>query len=281
MTTVRALGRQAKSEILGFSRNPTAAIFTLLFPLIFLLVGAGFRGSNATYKGQNVSYVELFLPMIIAFGIFTANYTNLAMRVTMLRDQGVLKRVRGTPVPTWVYMFGHIATSAVIAVGLTAVLGFGGYFVYGIHPNWSALPAMLVYIVLGAFAFCSMGLALSGLIPNGEAAPAIVQIPGFLQVFLAAAWTTSATGLLWTLLKLLPLTALSDAMHTMFSSTYSGNGFVARDIFALLGWGIVLSIVAVRNFRWENKPGVSRRRSRRSPSSNNNASDSRTTHSAA
>lgn len=97
---------QLVASLRQFVRNPVAAFFTLIFPLMFVVV---FNLLNADVylrasSGATVRFAQYFTPGIAAFGIITACYSSLAVTTVSQRDLGVLKRVRGTPLPpgsTW------------------------------------------------------------------------------------------------------------------------------------------------------------------------------------
>ena len=93
--------RQVRFENKAFWRNPAAAFFTFAFPLLFLVIFTTIFGddSGTLPTGQEVNGATYFTATILAFSVITACYTNIAMTVTIARDEGVLKRVHGTPLP--------------------------------------------------------------------------------------------------------------------------------------------------------------------------------------
>ena len=142
--------RQVRYENRAFWRNPPAAFFTFAFPLLFMAIFNVLFGERAA---------AFFTPAIIVFGVVTATYTNLAMTVTIARDEGILKRIRGTPLPPWAYLAGRIGHAVVIGFLLVVialllvviVAGFGA-LVYDVDVPWGALPAMLLVLAVAAAA---------------------------------------------------------------------------------------------------------------------------------
>jgi ABC-2 type transport system permease protein len=264
MSTASLVYKQVKSEVQNFRRNPTAAIFTIVFPLIFLSLGSLSNNKPATFEHRTIHYVDLLIPGVIAFGIFTASFTNLAMRITILRDLGVLRRVRGTPVPTWIYLAGHIGTSVLISFAMTAVLAIGGAVIYSVQIPTHMIVQVLAAIALGAFAFCAMALAISGFIPNADAAAPIVQLFSLPQFILGGIFfPITGSGPFWAFVRTLPLYHLSHTLKICFNLPSSSSHLVTKDLIALAAWGTGLTIIALRNFKWENKVGVRRRNPRR------------------
>ena len=109
-----------------------------------------------------------------AFGVISACYTNLAIALSFRRDSGVLKRVRGTPLPPWVFMAGNIGSSLIVSALLVALTTLAGVLFYGVvfPGRWVAL---VLTLAVGAFCFCALGLAMTTVIPTATASPAIVN----------------------------------------------------------------------------------------------------------
>ena len=113
--------RQVRYENRAFWRNPPAAFFTFAFPLIFLvLFNLLFGDEDLQVAGREVSASQFYVPAIAAFSIVTATFTNLAIGVSFSREQGLLKRLRGTPLPGWGYLFGRVAHAVLVTILLVA-----------------------------------------------------------------------------------------------------------------------------------------------------------------
>ena len=94
--------RQYRLERRLFWRNPSAAFFNFLLPLLFLaLFGAIFSG--------NQDDLNVLIPGIAGMSIMATTFSSLTMNLTFLREQGVLKRLRGTPLPSGAYLGGLAA----------------------------------------------------------------------------------------------------------------------------------------------------------------------------
>lgn len=235
--------RQIGYENRAFWRNPPAAFFTFAFPLIFmvifnLLFGAGAAG--------------FFTPAIIVFGVVTATYTNLAMTVTIARDEGILKRIRGTPLPAWAYLAGRIGHSVAIAFLLVVIVAGFGALVYGVDVPWDALPAMLLVLVVAAATFSALGLFVSGLIPNADAAPAVVNASILPVLFISNVFVQMENAPAWldTVSHLLPVRHFADAMMGLYASgAPAGVPWLELGVIGL--WGVIGVFGALRFFTWE------------------------------
>lgn len=235
--------RQIGYENRAFWRNPPAAFFTFAFPLLFMVIFNVLFGERAA---------GFFTPAIIVFGVVTATYTNLAMLMTIARDAGILKRIRGTPLPAWAYLAGRIGHSVAIAFLLVTIVASFGTLVYGVDFPWGALPAVVLVLVVSAAAFSALGLAVSGLIPNADAAPAVVNASILPVLFISNVFVQMENAPDWldTVSHLLPVRHFADAMMELYASG-ADAGIPWFDIGVIAAWGVVGVLAALRFFSWE------------------------------
>jgi ABC-2 type transport system permease protein len=226
----------------AFWRNPAAAFFTFAFPLIFLAVFSVLFGPEAA---------GFFTPAIIVFGVVNATFTNLAMTVSIERDEGVLKRVRGTPLPPWGYLVGRIGHAVLVALLLVVIVAASGALIYDVPVPWEALPAILLVLAVAAATFSALGLAISGLIPNADAAPAIVNAIVLPILFISNVFIQMDQAPDWlnTISLLLPVRHFADAMLELYNGTDPGVPWVEVGVMA--AWGVVGVVAALRFFSWE------------------------------
>jgi ABC-2 type transport system permease protein len=235
--------RQVRYENRAFWRNPAAAFFTFAFPLLFMVIFNVLFGAGAA---------TFFTPAIIVFGVVTATYTNLAMTVTIARDEGVLKRVRGTPLPAWAYLAGRIGHAVLVAFLLIAIVAAFGQLAYGVDVPWDALPVMLVLLVLATIAFSALGLGVSGLIPNADAAPAVVNATILPVLFISNVFIQMDNAPPWldTVSHLLPVRHFADAMLALYREG-AAAGVPWSELGVVAAWGVIGVLAALRFFSWE------------------------------
>src|SRR5437762_1795101 len=123
--------RQLRYTNRSFWRNPASAFFTFAFPLMFLVIFTAIFGGTTTTPFGEIKTSNYYIPAIATFSIITATYTNLAMSVSFLRDSGVLKRVRGTPIEPWVYIAARVLHAVLISLLLTAIVVVFGIAFFG------------------------------------------------------------------------------------------------------------------------------------------------------
>src|SRR3712207_2430444 len=145
--------------------------------------------------------------------VMTTTFTALAFNVTFLREQGVLKRIRGTPLPPSAYFGGLIANAVANALVQVALVVVIGHLVYDVSwpRDWLALA---VLTLLGVTAFSALGIALAQAIPNFDAAAAYVNAVFLPMIFISGTFyeTRHLPGALEAVAKALPLKHVIDGL---------------------------------------------------------------------
>jgi ABC-2 type transport system permease protein len=236
--------RQYRLERRMFWRNPSAAFFNFLLPLILLALVGGLASNDQ--KALNV-----IVPGIAGLSILSTTFTALAFNITQLREMGVLKRIRGTPLPTGAYLGGVAAnavTNAAVQIALVVLAG-RAFFGIGWPKDWIEL---VVFTTAGVACFAALGVAFSHVIPNFDSAPAYVNAV-FLPVILISGVffdANRAPKLVRDIAEALPLKYVIDGLS---GAMVTGKG-LADNLTALavvLLWGALGVFLAVRGFSWE------------------------------
>ena len=254
MSGLRIALRQLRYEQRSFRRNPRAAFFTVVFPLMFLVIFNLLFGDDAIdVTGGVTSASTFYVPAIAALSIISACYTNVAMTVSITRDLGVLKRLRGTPMPAWAYFAGVIGHVTLLSVLLVVVVVLFGAVFYDVEVPGRTLPAFALTVLVGAAAFSALGLALTGLIRDADAAPAIVNASVLPLLFISDVFITPGNAPEWlsAIADLFPVKHLSTALFAAFNPFEDGSGLRLGDLAVVAAWGAAGVLVALRTFRWE------------------------------
>jgi ABC-2 type transport system permease protein len=239
----RTAWRQYRLERRMFWRNPSAAFFNFALPLLFLaLFGAIFAGEQAS--------LDVIVPGIAGMSVVAATFSTLAYNVTYLRERGILKRMRGTPMPSSAYLAaigGHAVTNTLLQVGIITA---AGALLFGVDwpKDWVALG---VFLVAGVACFASLGVALAHLIPNFESAPAYVNAAFLPMLVISGVFyeDENAPRFLAALAELLPLKHLVDGLSgAMVDGKGLGSHWPA--LLALVLWGVLGAVLAIRGFTW-------------------------------
>jgi ABC-2 type transport system permease protein len=238
--------RQFRLERRMFWRNPSAAFFGVLLPLLLLAIfGAVFAGRQDD--------LDVVVPGIAGMSVMSATFTSLAYNLTTLRERGILKRLRGTPLPSSAYLTGVAANAVANAALQLAIVILAGHWLFGVR--WPPEPVALVaFALLGVVCFSSLGVALSHAIPNPESAPAYVNAVFLPQILIAGVFfdETGAPGVVRDIAQLLPLTHLVDGLS---GAMVKGTGLAEHGTaLAVLGaWTVVGVVFAIRGFSWESR----------------------------
>ena len=253
MSALSGVGQRLRWEQKMYWRNPAAAAFTFAFPLMFLVIFTAINGNgHVTIAGGKVRFAQYYVPAIIAFGLISACYTNLAFSLSVNREDGVLKRLRGTPLSPVTYLSGLVANVIVISLILTALTTALGLIFYGVTFPGRYL-GLVVAIAAGAFCFSALGVAVSTFIPNEDAAPAIVNFILFPVLFISGTFGTikSSSGIA-KVASVFPVRHLIELLVAVFNPKISGGtGISWADVGMLLLWGAIGIVVSLHRFRWE------------------------------
>ena len=245
-TPVSLAWRQYRLERRLFWRNPSAAFFNFLLPLLFLaLFGAIFSG--------NQDDLNVLIPGIAGMSIMATTFSSLVMNLTFLREQGVLKRMRGTPLPEGSYLlgvFGNAVANAIIQLTLVIVAGkllFGT----GWPKEWLEL---VVYVGAGVVCLAALGVAWSHVIPNYDAAAAYSNIIFLPVIFISGVFydVNNAPQFLLHLAQVLPLVHIIDGLSGALVSGRSLSDNLSG-LCVICIWTLVGLFFAVRGFSWESR----------------------------
>jgi ABC-2 type transport system permease protein len=246
--------RQVRYENRAFWRNPAAAFFTFSFPLLFMVIFNVLFGEIAAGGSPGTRPADFFTPAISVFAVVTATFTNLAIMVSIARDEGILKRVRGTPLPTWAWLFGRIAHAVLIAFALVAIISIFGSLAYGVAFPWDQLGALILTLAVGAAVFCALGLAMTVTIPNAEAAGAMVNAIILPLLFISNVFIRMEGAPAWidAVSRAFPVRHFADSMLAIWG-TQRGNVPDLTALAVMGAWGLAAVAVSLFWFRWESR----------------------------
>ncbi|MFN8114033.1 MAG: ABC transporter permease [Solirubrobacterales bacterium] len=256
MSAAALVVHQFRFEQKVFWRSPAAVFFTVMFPVIFLLLFASLFGDQEI-EGLGIDAATYYVPGIITLAVVSATLVNVSMRMVEMRESGRLKRLHGTPLPTWAYVGGRICNAFVVSVLMVVIVTLLGSLLYGVEVPTTTIPALLVTLIVGTFAFCSLGLALSLAIPSEQAAPPITNFTVLPLYFLSGVFVPESEipdGVL-TFASLFPIRPFFQAFLTAYDPLTQGAGFDWGHLAVVAAWGIAGILVAVRFFRWSPRHG--------------------------
>ena len=238
--------RQWRLERRMFWRNPTAAFFSFVLPLLFLfLFGAIFSNDQEN--------LDVIVPGIAGMSVMSTTFSALAMNITFLREEGVLKRIHGTPMPPVSYLAGVAANAISNAAIQIVIVVLAGRVFFGIGwpTDWLELA---VFCVAGVATLAALGVAWSHAIPNFDAAPAYTNIVFLPVIFISGVFydVDRTPAFLREIAQALPLTHIIDGLSgAMVTGRGLGDNLSALLIVAV--WAVAGVALAVRGFSWEQR----------------------------
>jgi ABC-2 type transport system permease protein len=246
------VARQVRFTNKAFWRNPASAFFTFAFPLMFLVIFTALLGNGEVLLGGKlVKQTTYYVAAMSAFAVISACYTNIAISVTFQRDGGILKRARGTPMPGWGYLAARVIHAMLMALLLVVITAaFGRAFYSATIPVGGTLLRFVLMLLVGSASFCALGLALTSIIPNADASPAVVNATILPLLFLSGVFIplgdNAPNWIVW-VGRIFPVRHFADGMQAGFL----GTPFRWTDLLAVALWGTAGLVVAARWFSWE------------------------------
>ncbi len=236
----------------AFWRNPTSVFFTFAFPLMFLVIFTALLGHGSVRIGARVvSESTYYVAAMASFAVISASYTNIAMGITFQRDAGILKRTNGTPLPSASFLGARVAHTLLVAVLLVLITAAFGHVLYRADlPSGADLLPFLVMLGVGSASFAALGFAVTAVIPNADAAPAIVNATILPLLFLSGIFIPLGNGspawIQW-VARVFPVRHFARGMQAGFL----GTAFSWSDVAVVAAWGAGGLLLAVRFFSWE------------------------------
>jgi ABC-2 type transport system permease protein len=260
-----ALG-QGGIEFKQFVRTRESLVFTLLFPLMLMLVfGSIFDGVVITPEGEipRVTLAQYFVTGMIASGVMSTGFQNLAITIPIERDRGVLKRYRGTPMPKWVYFAGKILCVAALALISVVLLLAVAVAFYGIRlPDTGQQWFTFAWVgVLGLIACTLCGIAFSGIARTGRAGPAVVTPIALILQFTSGVFFEYKDLPQWMqqFAALFPLKWMCQGLRSVFlpesfaAQEVAGSYELGRVALVLGAWCVGGLVLCLLGFRWTTK----------------------------
>jgi ABC-2 type transport system permease protein len=247
------VGRQVYFEQLSFWLNPIGAAITIGFSVVFVVIFLSTSGHSTVNYLKHINLGQYYLPAFVAYGIMAACFNILSIQLVNRREMGLLKRVRLSPLPTWMLLAAIFLSTMIIAaiqIILVLLVGRFGYSIHGPHN----VPEFILVLIVGAFSFTALGVGVSTLVPNADAAGPIVSLVFFILIALSGLYFPVKAGSgLATFTDFFPIRHLILACVNTFNNTPGTSPW--NDILVMLIWGAAGVWVSLRRWDWSPKRG--------------------------
>jgi ABC-2 type transport system permease protein len=253
----RLVAHQFRYDQKAFWRNPAAVFFTVGFPVILLLIFATVFGDQTIDVHGGIETTAYYVPAIITVAVISATMQSLAMSLVIAREDGRLKRGRGTPMPAWVFIAGRVGNSIVVAMLMLALIAGLGRVLYGVAIPWGQLPELVIVLAVGSAAFCCLGIALTAAIPSQDAAAPIVNALLLPLYFLSGVFIPEdelPDGVV-NFANHFPVRDFFEAFFAAYMPAGGGSGIDWGNLAVVAIWGVAGLLLAIRFFRWTPRGG--------------------------
>src|ERR671917_2764280 len=250
---------RASVELKEFFRQRESVVFTLMFPVILLVV----FGAVLDYDiGGGVTFTQYFMAGIIAAGILGASLQNMAISIATERSDGTLKSLVGTPMPKSAYFVGKIVQVLAVTVAIIVILLAIGALFYGVDLPSGADWLTFAWVTLLGSASCTLlGISLSSLARNGRSASATVTPFALLLQFISGVFFQFSEIPTWmqTVAAVFPLKWMAQGLRSVFlpdvmaASEPAGSWELGRTALVLGVWCVAGLLLCVATFRWQER----------------------------
>jgi ABC-2 type transport system permease protein len=252
------IGHQFHADLLCYRRNIQSVVFTILMPVLFLVLLASiFRNTTVKVPGGTMKESVYYVPSLIAWGVITAAFSNLALSVVRNRESGIYKRRRATPLPASAVIASRAMVAVLTALAITVVMLGIGWAAYGASIPGHTAPAFVLDIIVGAAAFCCLGFAAASLIGNVDAVQPVVWATILPLAFISGIFIPVSVLPAWLAYigYVFPVHPLAAALLQAYNPYTTGSGLNWGYLAILAAWGAAGLIIAVRRFSWLPRGG--------------------------
>lgn len=244
------VGSQVRYEQISFWRNRVGAIFTVGFSVVFVVLLGASAGSSRIAYYDGIRLVQYYTTGFVAYGVMAACFNTLCISLVVRRETGLLKRLRLSPLPAWALLAAIFVSTAVVAAIEVALTLAIGRFAFAVQLPQDA-GAFLFTLLVGVVAFTALGVAMSTLVPNQEAAGPVTSVVFFVLLFLSGLWfPLKASSGLAQFSSWFPLRRFIEAVFLSFNVQRGASPWAWNDLLVVAVWGAASVLVAARRFRW-------------------------------
>ncbi|WP_425954813.1 ABC transporter permease [Xylanimonas sp. McL0601] len=260
--TLRLGVERARYEVRGFFRERDAIIFIFAYPIVMLTIFATVFGRDGAEVAASVPFTQYFLPGMIATGVLLSSFQSLAISIPVERDEGGLKRLRGTPLPPAAYFLGKVGQVLLVSVVQVALLLTVAALLFDVDmPDASGWVTFAWVFVLGVATGAVCGVGFSSLPRSGRSASTVVTPVVLVLQFISGVFFVFYDLPSWMqrVASVFPLKWMAQGMRSVFlpdeaaSLEPSGSWQHGAIAAVLVAWLAVGLVVGVRTFRWRRR----------------------------
>jgi ABC-2 type transport system permease protein len=251
-TRATMLWAQVVTAARAAGRDPWSLVFAVAMPTLLVLLLPAVFGTEEMPWLDDIRFPQFYAPAMAVYGIAVHAFVNVPEGLAAARERGVLKRLRGTPLPPSVFVGGRLGGIVLVGLGI-CVLTFGvGVVAYDVEVGLARLPVLLVTFLVGTLAIAALGLLVASVVPSTASVPVValgilLPLEFVSDIFLLGDVPPVVAWIGWTF----PLKHFVYAMVAAADPAATAGGWAELHLGVLLAWGAVGAALAIRWFRWE------------------------------
>ncbi|HEX5202797.1 ABC transporter permease [Paractinoplanes rhizophilus] len=244
------LGGQIKYQIRLLIRTSRALVSAILLPALLLMA---LKMSSDSTPASTFSYL---VAGAVVFSVISIGYVTHATGLVGAREQGVLKRLRGTALPAWCYLTGRVVATLIVALLSSAVALAVAWDVVHVHIALSRVPALALAVVIGTLCWAALGTAVAGLIPRPASAWPVLSLTYLPLLFISGVFfpATEEPAWVYRLAGWLPAQPFAALVESGLTGSAAGVG---RHVAILGAWTLAGVVLSALTFRWLPRAGRS------------------------
>lgn len=255
MTTFALVAKESRFARKTLVRDRENLFFTVGLPLLYLFIFASIFGDEiGQVSGQpgELRVATIMTASVVVIGVASAAFQNLAVTLIQDRENGVLKRLRSTPVPTWVFLGGHLLNALMASVVLAVSVAVLGFVVYDVPFTGQRTFAAVLTVLVGTIALACAAFPFTRLVKSRNAGSPMAVAVTLTLFFLSGNFFPGADmpAAMEFVANLFPIRHFFTAMLTAFNPNVEGYGFEWGHLGILALWGFGGAILGARLFRW-------------------------------
>jgi len=251
---LRLIGWQVRFEQLSFWLNPIGAIFTIGFSTVFLLIFESTAGRSTVRALGDLRLIHYYVPGFVAYGLMSSCFSVLSIVIVNRREMGLLKRLRLSPAPTWILLSAIFLSTMILCVlQIVLMLAVGRAFGVLGPAHWAPF---LLALVVGMLSFTALGMGVSTLLPNADAAGPVVNIVFFIVLAFSGLYFPLTPGsTLADITDYFPVRRLIVSLQDSFNHIPGTSPWAWHDLAVLAAWGAAGVYLALRRWQWAPRRG--------------------------
>jgi ABC-2 type transport system permease protein len=246
---------QTRYQLISIARNRRAVLFSFILPAVLLVMfNSVFAPGTGTVDlgGERVGGHAYFTGGMLTYAVLLSAFSQLAIGLVNQRENGELKRLRGTPVPAWTFIAATVLRAVVVVAFMAVVLILIARLGYDVRFSATGLGEVLLFALLGTAAFAGVAMAASSLVTDVDSAGAVLPLIAVILSLISGIFVPidQLPGGLEDIARIFPVYHLAEGLQMALG--HAGAGALSgRDVLALAAWGVLAAVFAARHFRWE------------------------------